>query len=80
MISQEHMLEIMEETGAFDDLDINVKVMQRAYVAGQAALADMVRFARAAAKHATTDSVDSWNGMVDAWDLLPEDVQRELLS
>lgn len=38
------------------------------------------RFAKVAARHAITDSLNSWNAMVDAWDALPQDIQRELLS
>lgn len=38
------------------------------------------RFAKVAARHATTDGVDQWNEMVDVWNLLPVAAQQELLS
>lgn len=38
------------------------------------------RFARAAAALAVTDGVDEWNGMVDVWDTLPQEVANSLLE
>lgn len=90
-ITEQQMLKIMDETGALNHLDINeqdfldghsradtyVKVIERAYTLGcERAQA----FVKAAAEHVTTDGTDSWNDMVDAWDQLPFQIQRELLT
>jgi D-alanyl-D-alanine carboxypeptidase len=45
-----------------------------------AELEQRLRFTRAAARHACSDSVDEWNDMIEVWNTLPGAVQRELLS
>lgn len=42
--------------------------------------AELERFARAAAAHATTDGTDEWNGMIDVWNTLPQSVADALLE
>lgn len=48
--------------------------------AAMAELHGLEKFVRAAAKHVTTDDVDEWNDMVDAWDSLPADMRQILLK
>lgn len=43
-------------------------------------LADLEYFLRAAAVHATSDGVDDWNDMVDAWGSVPESIRAALLG
>lgn len=65
--------------GNADREDVHVRAGLEAVLA-MPEFVQLERFARAAAEHACSDSVDDWNELIDVWNSLTGEMQRGLLA